>query len=342
MLKDTLGITEDWANCLAEFRSFGGSAENVIQRLGSFGLGLFPADPTRPVKLSVPEHLLVPADLVDLDNGAAIIIDSSGFPPGYADWFRRYQENYSWGAEGETSVTQFQTGLQELPAAVLSLMEAQNLYSAEGRLADGDKQRRMLRHFLMSRCIKRRGVLMVMPLVELVNHSAKAENWTIPTDGGVGIDGQYNGEILVKYSNADSLRRLLHFGFNNLEPMAFSLSVQLPHRGLSVNVKGGGGRNWGDQPSIELQDERLIIRELLLGHQWMPRLPKTLLMKAAASIQQIDGAELFEQIQVVNRLELIALLRQLDGVKGVAAAQMRRGCLDQFQALSHHIGTSTG
>lgn len=337
MLKDTQGITDDWDTCLEEFRSFGGAAENVIQRQGRFGLGLFPEDPTRPVQLSVPDHLLVPAELVDLDNGAAIIMDTKGFPPGYASWFRRYQDNYSWGAEGEISVTRFETGLQELPVAVLSLMEALKLYSPKRRLPNEDQQRTLLLRFLMSRCIRHRGVLKVMPLVELVNHSAKAENWNISADGGVGIDGRYDGEILVKYSNSDSLQRLLRFGFNSHEPMAFSLPVQLPHRGLSVTVQGGGGRNWGAEPSIELQNERLIIRELLLAHQGMPRLPKTLLIKAAASIQQVDGSELFEQIQLVNRLELIALLRQLDGVGGETAAQLRRGCLDQFQALSHQV-----
>ena len=167
-----------------------------------------------------------------------------------------------------------------------------------------------------------------------------AANWTIRADGGVGIHGRYDGEILVKYSNSDPLQRLLRFGFNSHEPMAFSLSVQLPHRGLSVTVQGGGGRSWCDPPALDLQDERLVIGELLLGHQRMPRLPRTLLMQAASSIPRLDGAELFEQIQLVNRLELIALLRELDGVIGETAVQLRRGCLDQIQALSHHIGTA--
>ena len=337
MLNDTVEAIHDWYACLEEFRSFGGSAENVIQRQGTFGLGLFPVDPSTTVTLNVPEHLLVPADLVDLKNGAAVIVDASRFPPGYADWFNRYQANYSWGAEGKNSVTRFETGLQKLPEAVLSQMEAQKLYSRTKRLPDADEQRSLLRRFLMSRCLKRQGQLMVMPLVELVNHSATAENWTIRADGGVGIHGHYEGEILVRYSNSDPLQRLLRFGFNSHEPMAFSLSVQLPHRGLSVTVQGGGGRNWCDPPVFELHDEHLVIRELLLGHQLMPQLPKTLLMQAAASIQPVNGEELFQQIQLVNRLALIALLRQLDGVGGVTAAQLRRGCLDQFQALSQHI-----
>ena len=75
MLNDAVAFTDQWDSCLEEFRSFGGSADNVIQRQGRFGLGLFPADPTRTVTLNVPDHLLVPADLVDLRISMAMNIN---------------------------------------------------------------------------------------------------------------------------------------------------------------------------------------------------------------------------------------------------------------------------
>ena len=83
--------TKDWNALLDEFRSYGGKAKNIIQKEGPLGLGLFPIDPCQPVDLRVPKSLLVPADNVELRNGAAVIKDDSAFPTGYADWFRRYQ-----------------------------------------------------------------------------------------------------------------------------------------------------------------------------------------------------------------------------------------------------------
>ena len=65
--------TTDWHAFLEEFRHFGGRAENVIQRQGPLGLGLFPIDPSQPVELMVPQRLLVPADNVELRNGDAVI-----------------------------------------------------------------------------------------------------------------------------------------------------------------------------------------------------------------------------------------------------------------------------
>ena len=234
-----MGSTADWHAFVEEFRSFGGRAENVVQREGPFGLGLFPINPAEPVELVVPKELLVPADNVVLRNGEAVIKDDSPFPPGYADWFRRYQANYSWGAEGEASVTRFETGLQQLPESVRDSLQELNLYQPEQRLPSADVRENMLRRFLKSRCLGRQDTLLVMPIVELVNHTPKAKNWEIGPDGSVGVSGIHKGEVMVKYSNADPLRRLMGYGFNAMEPLAFSVRVRLVHRGQPVLVQGG-------------------------------------------------------------------------------------------------------
>ena len=77
--------TAAWNALLEEFRSFGGRAENVIQKEGPLGLGLFPIDPCQPIDLRVPKSLLVPADNLELRNGGAVIKDVSTFPTGYAE-----------------------------------------------------------------------------------------------------------------------------------------------------------------------------------------------------------------------------------------------------------------
>ena len=55
-----MGSASDWHAFLDEFRTFGGKAENVMQRKGAFGMGLFPIDPAKPVDLFIPDALLVP------------------------------------------------------------------------------------------------------------------------------------------------------------------------------------------------------------------------------------------------------------------------------------------
>ena len=74
-----------------------------------------------------------------------------------------------------------------------------------------------------------------------MGHSPAASNWDTQPDGGVAVSGRRNGEVLVKYSNADPLRRLMSYGFNVLEPLAFSLFLRFPYNGQPVVVHGGGG-----------------------------------------------------------------------------------------------------
>ena len=333
-----MGSTTDWHALLEEFRSFGGRAENVVQREGPYGLGLFPINPAEPVELMVPKNLLVPADNVTLRDGDAVIQDSSAFPAGYADWFRRYQAEYSWGAEGEASVTRFETGLQQLPDDVRNALLQLKLYAPEERLPTTNMRENMLRRFLNSRCLGRQGRLFVMPIVELVNHSPSVGNWETQPDGGVAVTGRRSGEVLVKYSNADPLRRLMSYGFNVLEPLAFSLFVRFPHNGRPVLVQGGGGRHWFQPTTIKQQGDRLVIHQPLMGFQQAPRLPLTLFLSACRAVPGLNGRELFERLHKANILAVINLLRLLEPLRGETAGLLRSGCFNQLEALSNHVG----
>ena len=109
---NVMGSAAEWHAFLDEFRAFGGRAENVMQRKGAFGMGLFPIDPAKPVDLFVPDNLLVAVDNVHLVDGSLVIKDESDCPEGYGDWFRRYQSAYSWGAEGRDNTKAFEEGLK--------------------------------------------------------------------------------------------------------------------------------------------------------------------------------------------------------------------------------------
>ena len=69
-----------WDTLVEEFRGFGGTANNIIQRKGDFGLGLFPIDPAKPVELRVPDQLLVATDNIELKNGEIVLKDESSYP----------------------------------------------------------------------------------------------------------------------------------------------------------------------------------------------------------------------------------------------------------------------
>lgn len=332
-----MGSAADWHAFLDEFRSYGGKAENVMQRKGAFGLGLFPIDPSRPVELLVPDELLVATDNVELREGEVVIKNANDFPSGYEDWFRRYQSNYSWGAEGREHTLFFENGLRNLPEKILVLLKRFGLYNPENRFPGQNEDQELLQRFIQTRCINRKGNRVIMPIIDLLNHSPSAKAYDMQ-DGGIAVGGLHDGEVLVKYSNSDPIRRLIGYGFNVQETLGFSLSLRLQHRQLQIMVQGGGGRQPMQPCKIVTKDDQIILQQPLLASNTRPKLPRTLLIKATQNIDGIDANELFDQLHLRNTQAFVQLLRELQGVDSDIAELLREGCLNQILALSHHYG----
>ena len=332
-----MGSAADWHAFLDEYRTFGGKAENLMQRKGAFGLGLFPIDPAKPIDLFVPDPLLVPVDDVDFVDGEVVIRDASQFADGYADWFRRYQTSYSWGAEGQERTLAFEEGLKALPDNVLSILKRNGMYNPDNRFPGKDPERELLQRFLQTRCINRKGKRVIMPLIELLNHAPSSKAYDMKDDG-ISVSGMHDGEVLVKYTMSDPLRRLIGYGFNVQEPLGFSLSFRLKHRDKDVVVQGGVSKLPHQPCKVDQQNDSLIIKQPLLGSSAAPKLPRTLLIQACKEIKGVDANELYDLIQQRNMLILVNLLRQLDGVDTETAGLLRTGCLNQIVALSQHYG----
>ena len=134
------------------------------------------------------------------------------------------------------------------------------LYRPRQRMADHTYRESILRRFLNYRCFNREGQQLMMPILELVNHPPHAANWETNTNGSAGFSEYHSEEILVKYSNSDPLQRLMAFGFNCRETMAFRMNVNVNHRGLKVKVHASGGRHWFREPKIKCENNFLKIR----------------------------------------------------------------------------------
>ena len=328
----------NWHRTIDKFCSFGGEAENIVQRRGEYGLGLFPVEPSIPIKLLVPNHLLVKASDVRIIDGELVILESADHQKEYKQWFKEYQSNYSWGVEGRKSVQQLTTGIESQHSDVKSLLRQVGLYQPK-KISDPDqKEQYLLNKFLASRCIRRGQTLFIMPLVELVNHSPQAQNW-LSKDGKIGMSGLYKGEILVNYSNTDSIRRFFNYGFNCEEHMAFSLNITVRHNDRIVSVIGGGGRRWFEPPSIEKQAKNLSIKQPLLGSRKHPRLARFLFQEATKEMAGINGQELFEQICHKNVQTLVQIIKSLDKRPSNMGEQIVQACLNQLNILSYRVGT---
>ena len=308
-----------------------------MQRKGSNGMGLFPIDPSKPVEIFIPDALLVPIEDIELQDGNIVLKEHKNFPEGYADWFSRYEQNYSWGAEGKEKTLAFEEGLKALPSKIQSFLDKLGLYNTERNSPEGNPDTNLLDIFSQTRCIRRSGLHKLMPIVDLVNHSPAANHYIV-SEEGVAIKGMYDGEILARYNVLDPIRRFFSHGFNDKEPFAFSIRCQIKHQDKFIIVQGGVSNSPLKPCKIVLNENRLIIKQPLLGSSRSPKLPRTLFLQACSNLEGIDALELFDQIQQQNTLALVSIIKELQDIDGSTASLLRSGCLDQLAALSHHFG----
>jgi len=332
-----MGSAAEWHEFLDDFRRQGGRAENVMQRKGKFGMGIFPIDPSKPVDLFVPANLLVSTDNIELRDENLVIKEEQNFSQDYLDWFKKYQTNYSWGAEGKEKTLAFEKGLKELPESVQALLEGYGLYKAEVRFPEKDLENEILKRFITTRCINFQKKTVIMPIIDLVNHSPFAKPYEI-SDEGIGISGIYDGEVLVRYNMMDPIRRLFGYGFAAQEPTGFSLRCRLQHQDHDVIVQGGYGEKPMQPCEAGFRQDRFVIQQPLLGSLKTPKLPRTLFIQACKNAEGIEPNELFDQIQQFNTTALIRILRELNEVEGEVASLLRKSCLDQLLAQSHYFG----
>nr|WP_115094577.1 hypothetical protein [Synechococcus sp. UW106] len=333
-----MGSAADWHAFLDEFRAFGGKAENVMQRKGLFGMGLFPIDSSKPIELQVPNRLLVAIDNIELKDGEIIIKDTNTFPDGYADWFRRYQSNYSWGAEGRENTLAIEEGLKSLPDEVQQILKRSGLYNSDNRYPEQDKDQELLRRFIQTRCINFKGKRVIMPMIELLNHGTSANPYDMSGDG-IAVGGLFEGEVLVKYSISDPIRRFFGYGFNAQEPFGYSLSFRLQHRDQKIFVRGGGSAGSPTRDlNVQIKGDTMVVEQPLLASTNSPKIPRTLFVKAFQKFNGVDANELFDQIHQRNSRVFIQLIRLLNTVEGDTSENLRTACLDQLLALSHRIG----
>ncbi len=334
-----------WAQMLSDFRSLGGVAENIEQRVGKYGNGIFPIDPAEPVRIGIPKQLLVDADHLILEEKNLVVSPAAGVDARVRAFHALYQRHFSWGADGRKSAEAFESDLKTLPIPLLERLRQLDLLNLEVR-HQGPWSEVLRRCFLQSRKIIFQERKVSMPLIELINHCPQSPGYTMLNEG-IGFTGTFPGEVTVNYSpTSDSLLRFLNYGFASQEPQAYSLGLNLELGGgrkLYVGFDPAGITNTDGLPvpTVENDGERRKLAHLKLGAERAPRMPRTLLRRALPDLAAADVDEIFDRIRNVNQIELINLLELADGVNTPICKMFRQAMLFQLRALTYCYGGRT-
>ena len=98
-----------WDALLTKFRNLGGVADNICQREGKNGRGIFPINFEHKSKIFTPSNLIIKKNDIYLENEKVRIKDESIYHKDTIDFFNFYQDNFSWGGGGRETTESFES-----------------------------------------------------------------------------------------------------------------------------------------------------------------------------------------------------------------------------------------
>lgn len=328
-----MGAEDLWNDMLNEFRALGGVAENVRLGHGPFGRGLFAIDPKKPVSISIPENLLVSLKDIYFENDVFRIHPRSPVSARGQAFLVQYEQDFAWGVARQ-EVERFLSAMSELPEQV---QEFATRRLGLGRFFVPIAPGLAHKWFFGTRGIRSGNGNVVMPIVEIANHGGSAD---YISGAGISLSGRFEDEVLVRYTTpSDPYGILMGWMFAPKEPTAFSIEISGAYGGRDFQIK----REFEDKrvpfvPEVSVEEGRVVISYLLLGHRQFPRVPKGAFRKALGFLKLDDLDEIYDVIQFTNRNGFLELLELLQGLDSPAASVLRTLAINQLAALSEHYG----
>jgi hypothetical protein len=327
-----------WDFALQVFRSLGGTANNIARKEGASGRGIVAADPGKHVLLRAPANLLFPLSDVEIAGDRLKLKDSAKVGKAERTFFENYYDAISWGGGGHAESAAFIAGLDALPADVKHLLAAN--FSLEGLLEGSDQ--RVAQWFLRNRLFGCRGVAVLAPFLELVNHDSNAAPFS--DENGLTIGGRFADEVLVLRSKAGPFGAFLRFGFASPERAAFSLPMEFKtDTGCEVTIEQNINMNstLGSVPVPEFEQNGGAVRFscLMIGNSGFPRLSRGIFYRIMREAGETNPEQVFDNILHRNRLTFLKLLEVLEYQEGGLVAELRKVVRYQLEAMSWCIGT---
>ena len=175
-------MEDNWDCLLAEFRRLGGIADNVCQKEGEYGRGIFPINPDLRSRIFTPSKLLIKKDDIYLENNKLRIKKDKEYTQEIRNFFNFYQDNFSWGSGGKEKTEFFENGLSLFNSNLKELIKKHALVDLEER-HKGQWDQVIKNQFLNARIFKFDNSAAIAPIWELVNHKVRSLSFIINKEG---------------------------------------------------------------------------------------------------------------------------------------------------------------
>ena len=305
-----------WEIGISKFRSCGGVADNIFQKVGKNGRGIFPVDSKIKSKIFVPNNLLINREHVFLKEGQLKIKDGLNHSKEVIDFFNFYQENFSWGNGGKESTEAFEEDLATFPDEVKEFLKNKGIIDIDQRHSNCSINF-TFNTFLVNRGFSFMGISVVAPYLELVNYSPKSLSLLVSKEGihhpEIDISDQ---EITHHYNYMSSLARWVQFGASIEEPMVFSLPYEFDIDGSDLKCLCLGKSLDKEQVNFSRVNKSFIIEGFPIANINLRNFPMNYLSYLSKSINvKFDLDSLLEKIidyNIKTRIEVIEKIGKLN------------------------------
>jgi hypothetical protein len=251
-------------------------------------------------------------------------------------FLENYEREFSWGVARQETADLLQM-IHDAPVELRELLGKP--LNADGWLIE-PTAKNIQERYLGSRVIScKPDVRVIMPIVELANHGHDTKYKL--RDNGVGLAGQFAGEILVEYQLTDPLGIFIGWGFpSDSENFALSLYLGLEKARLVVKRDRvtANAAPVPFYPEVSVQDGRITLSFMMLGHKKFPRLARGIFYKILRDAGRENPEEAFDFIQHTNRMKWCTILAASELAAAPLARLLRNVARQQLEAMSHNFG----
>jgi len=266
-------MDDNWNFLLSEFRRLGGIADNVCQKEGEYGRGIFSVNPSLKARIFTPSKLLVKKDDIYLEDNKLRIKKDKEYNQEIRNFFNFYQDNFSWGSGGKETTELFEKGLSLFSSNLKELIKKYALVDLEER-HKGEWENVIKKQFLNARGVKFENSSVIAPIWELVNHKVRSFNFIINKEGiSTPNYPASNCEIRFSYGDTSPLNRFFSYGFFSEETIVFSIPFSITIEDLGIHISCKGRSLKDDSMKIERSANKIILEGLPIADVNHPRLP---------------------------------------------------------------------
>ena len=308
----------EFKEILVEFRALGGIANNIDCRQAKNGRGLFTLNPDLPIQLHCPPNLLLERQFIELDNKKQIQVSKkANINSGFKSFFEKFHQYFGWGAGGLHEKRDFYNDLVLLPKEIKEFLAI--LGWAEysfNEFSEND----LLDHYLVSRQIGINTKHIMMPIIDMINHSPQGNNFIV--DNGIKFEGNFKDEIFANYNcNIDMFHfyRNYHFVSPTNYLLSCDVSFDFPSIGRVFISRFDNILNQKDSlktPQFKKSNNQLSISFVELSNKQGNARPIFVKLMQSNNISSTKANEIFDGLIEHNKQVLDAFLAECNKSDG--------------------------